>query len=71
MAVIQYDFFEKKGPIEPDEAYEMRSEMRHLIESTGKVRRGMFARLNEQSKILGKALELISNLEAQIEILKR
>lgn len=66
MQIIQYDMFVKRGPVEADEAYEIRQELQHLIATTGNVRRGLFARLNDQSKLLKQAFDEIAYLREEL-----
>jgi len=63
MQNFQYDLFTEKNVLSAEESHQIRLEMRYLNTMTNNVRKGLFARLNEQSK-------LIMNLIKEIEEIK-
>lgn len=71
MNAIQLDFTVDKSPINTEEAYLMRLELKKTLEMSHNVRRGIFARVDEQGKVFLKQLseqeKLVLSLREEVE----
>lgn len=70
MNALQLDFTVDKSPVNPEEAYLMRLEMKKTQEMSHNVRRGIFARLSEQEKLVLSLREEIEQMRAIINEFK-
>ncbi len=70
MENIQYDMFMEKGPLKHQEAVDMRLRMAQCENMAHNVRKGVYSRVNEQSKLMLAMLEEIEGLKMKIKELE-
>lgn len=66
MKNIQYDMFMEKGPLVHQEAVDMRLRMAQCENMAHNVRKGVYSRVNEQSKMMLAMMEEIEALKKKI-----
>jgi hypothetical protein len=66
MENIQYDMFMEKGPLVHQEAVDMRLRMAQCENMAHNVRKGVYSRVNEQSKMMLAMMEEIEALKKKI-----
>lgn len=65
MQNLQYDLFTERTAITAEESHIFRQELKHVMDSSDRVRRGIFARLSEQGKIILKLIQEIDELKSK------
>jgi len=63
MSSLQYDLFTERTPMSAEESHIFRQEMKHVMDTADRVRRGIFARLSDQGKIILKLMQEIDDLK--------
>jgi len=65
MQDLQFDMFTDRSPMTTEEAHILRQEIQHVVKTANNVRRGLFARLGEQSKLILKLLQEVEDLKTR------
>jgi len=60
---LQYDLFTDKNPMCAEEAHILRQEIQNIVRISNNVRKGLFARLGEQGKVILKLMQDIEELK--------
>ena len=62
---LQYDMFIDRNAMTSEEAHVLRQEIKYVIDSANRVRRGLFSRLNDQNKMILKLMQDIEDLKGK------
>lgn len=65
MQNIQYDLFTEKTPLSQEESHAFRLDMKSIIESSIRVRKSLFAKLNDQNKLILKLIQEVEELKGK------
>ena len=63
MQNLQYDLFTERKALTIEESHMFRLEMQALLESSNKVRKSLFAKLGDQSKLILKLMQEVDELK--------
>lgn len=65
MQHLQYDLFTEKTLLTSEESHAFRLDMQSMMDSSIRVRKSLFAKLNEQNKLILKLIEEMEELKGK------